>query len=281
LKTAIKRAVKRLIASSIAALGKLPLGRYVYEQAIHTALNRTAEVEHRGVRLTFAIANSLNKYRVDTFSSKEPETLQWIEAFAQGSVVWDVGANVGLYACYAAKARGCRVFAFEPSVFNLEALARNIFLNRLTQQITVIPLPLSDRLAISNLSLTSTEWGAALSTFGESYGHDGQPIRKVFEFATVGLSMVEAVNLLRIPYPDYVKIDVDGIEHLILSGGVPILRRVKGVLVEINDRFALQSDSAGKYLREAGLSLQEKRHAAHFDDDPGAARYTFNQIWSH
>lgn len=281
MKTAIKRVVKRLIVSSIAALGKFPLGRYVYEQVINTALNRTAEVEHRGVRLTFAVANSLNKYRVDTFSSKEPETLQWIDAFAQGSVVWDVGANVGLYACYAAKARGCRVFAFEPSVFNLEALARNIFLNRLTQQITVIPLPLSDRLAISNLSLTSTEWGAALSTFGESYGHDGQPIRKVFEFATVGLSMVEAVNLLGIPYPDYVKIDVDGIEHLILSGGVPILRRVKGVLIEINDRFALQSESAGKYLREAGLSLREKRHAAHFDSDPGAARYTFNQIWSH
>ncbi len=280
MKTAIKNAVKQLIGLSVAGLDKLAIGRYVYSQIIQSAVTRVAEVEHQGFKLTFSTANALNKFRVDTFSTKEPETLQWIDAIPRGSVVWDVGANVGLYACYAARARGCRVFAFEPSVFNLEALARNIFLNRLTEQITVVPLPLSDQLAVSNLSLTSTEWGAAMSTFGQTYGHDGETIQKVFEFSTIGLSMVDAVDLLKIPYPEYIKIDVDGIEHLILKGGVAILRRAKGVLVEINDRFAFQADSASQYLREAGLSLKEKRHADHFDSDPGAARYTFNQIWS-
>jgi hypothetical protein len=92
--------------------------------------------------------------------------------------------------------------------------------------------------------------------------------------------MVDAVEVLKIPYPEYIKIDVDGIEHLILKGGVPILRRAKSVLVEINDRFAFQADSASQYLQQAGLSLKEKRHADHFDSDPGAARYTFNQIWT-
>ena len=280
MKTAIKNAVKQLIGLSVAGLDKLAIGRYVYSQIIQSAVTRVGEVEHQGFKLTFSTANALNKFRVDTFSTKEPETLQWIDAIPRGSVVWDVGANVGLYACYAARARGCRVFAFEPSVFNLEALARNIFLNRLTEQITVVPLPLSDQLAVSNLSLTSTEWGAAMSTFGQTYGHDGETIQKVFEFSTIGLSMVDAVDLLKIPYPEYIKIDVDGIEHLILKGGVAILRRAKGVLVEINDRFAFQADSASQYLREAGLSLKEKRHADHFDSDPGAARYTFNQIWS-
>jgi hypothetical protein len=51
------------------------------------------------------------------------------------------------------------------------------------------------------------------------------------------------------------------------------------VLVEINDRFAFHADSASQYLREAGLSLKEKKHAEYFDSGPGAARYTFNQIW--
>ena len=279
MRTAIKKAVKQLIDLSVVALGKLAVGRYLYSQIIHSAVNRVGKVEHQGLKLVFSTANALNKYRVDTFSSKEPETLQWIDTIVRGSVVWDVGANVGLYACYAAKARGCRVFAFEPSVFNLEALARNIFLNRLTEQITVVPLPLSDVLAVSKFSMTSTEWGAALSTFGQSYGHDGEPIRKVFEFSTIGLSMVDAVELLKIPTPDYIKIDVDGIEHLILKGGVPVLQRAKSVLVEINDRFAFHADSASQYLREAGLSLKEKKHAEYFDSGPGAARYTFNQIW--
>src|ERR1700689_2479866 len=107
--------------------------------------------------MRFSVPNALNKYRVDPFSSKEPETLQWIDRIPRASVMWDVGANIGLYSCYAAKARGCRVFAFEPSVFNLEALARNIFLNRLTELITIVPLPLSDELAVSKFRMTSTD----------------------------------------------------------------------------------------------------------------------------
>ena len=279
MKIAIKNVLKRLIDASVAVLGKRAVGRYVYNQIIQSAVNRAAEIEHNECKLTFSTANALNRFRVDTFSTKEPETLRWIDTIPPGSILWDVGANVGIYACYAAKARGCRVFAFEPSVFNLETLARNIFLNQLTDRITVVPLPLSDELAVSKFSLTSTDWGAAMSTFAQSYGHDGEPIRKVFEFSTIGLSMADAVDLLRIPCPEYIKMDVDGIEHLILKGGLQILRRTKSVLVEINDRFAFQADSASQYLREAGLSLKEKKHADHFDCDPGAARYTYNQIW--
>jgi FkbM family methyltransferase len=280
LKALIKRAIKRLIDLWVTGLGNHAIGRYLYGQIVQSVVGRVAEVEHQGVRLTFSIANAMSKYRVDTFSTKEPETLEWIDRIPRGSVMWDIGANIGLYSCYAARTRDCRVFAFEPSVFNLEALARNIFLNELMARITVVPLPLSEELAVGRLGMTSTDWGAALSTFGQSYGHDGEPLRKVFEYPTLGLSMVDAVNLLRIPQPDYIKMDVDGIEHLILKGGIPILRGVRGVLVEINDRFAAQAESASKYLHEAGLSFKEKKHAAHFDSDPSAARNTFNQIWS-
>jgi FkbM family methyltransferase len=276
----LKAHIKRVIDGAVALVGATTLGRYCFERIMHSLWERAEQVEHRGCELTFSTANALNKYRADTFATKEPETLRWIERIPQGSVMWDVGANVGLYSCYAAKARSCRVFAFEPSVFNLETLARNLFLNRLTDQVTIVPLPLSDQLAVNKLRLTSTTWGSALSTFAQTFGHDGEPIRQVFEFSTLGLSMVDAVDRLKIPQPDYIKIDVDGIEHLILLGGMPILRRVRGVLVEINDGFVLQAEGASRCLREAGLSLQEKTHADCFDHALGAARRTFNQIWS-
>ena len=89
--------------------------------------------------------------------------------------------------------------------------------------------------------------------------------------------MVDAVNFLNIPQPDYIKMDVDGIEHLILKGGISILHKVKGLLVEINDNFAEQSENADLILREAGFSLIEKRHEDTFSFGP--AKYTFNQIW--
>ncbi len=260
-------------------MGTSSVGRYVYAQIIKNVMGQTQTVAHQGVDMIFSIPNALSAYRADSFSTKEPETIEWIDRIPRGAVVWDIGANVGLYTCYAAKARGCRVFAFEPSIFNLELLARNIFLNGLTDQATIVPLPLTDELAVSKLNMTSTEWGGALSTFGQGYGHDGKPIHKVFEFPTIGLSMVDAVNLLKISLPDYIKMDVDGIEHLILKGGMPILHKVKGILIEINDKFVDQANDASIYLQEAGLSLMEKRHADYFDSVSGAAKYTFNQIW--
>ncbi len=260
-------------------MGNNAAGRYLFGQIIDNTMARTQSLEHRGIKLTFSVPNALNRYRVDTFSTKEPETLQWIDQFPADSVVWDIGANVGLYSCYAAKARGCRVFAFEPSVFNLELLARNIFLNRLTERITIVPLPLCENLAVSNLGMTTTQWGGALSTFGHSFGHDGEPLDKAFEFPTVGISMADAVALLKIPQPDYVKMDVDGIEHLILKGGLSILRRIKEASIEINDQFTTQAMDARKYLEEAGLTFKEKKHADHFDLHTGPTGYTYNQIW--
>lgn len=277
LKKLIKAGIKKLIDWSVAVLGKTLPGRYVYAQIVGGAMSRTQTIDHQGTCLSFAVPNALNQYRVDTFSTKEPETLEWIDGIPEGSVVWDIGANVGLYACYAAKHRSCMVFAFEPSVFNLELLARNVFLNGLTEQVTLVPLPLTEVLAVSTLNMTTTEWGGALSSFGQDYGHDGQALNQVFKFPTIGLSMVDAVALLKIPQPDHIKMDVDGIEHLILKGGVPLLSRVKSILIEINDSFAVQANDASMYLQQAGLSLREKRHAEVFDT--GMAQNTFNQIW--
>lgn len=267
-----------MIDASVSLMGATAAGRYLFGRITANAMALTRTVEHRRVSLTFAVPNELALARAVTFSSKEPETLEWIESIPQGATLWDIGANVGLYTCYAAKARGCRVLAFEPSVFNLELLARNIFLNGLMDKIVIIPLPLSESLGVSRLNMTSTDWGGAMSTFGEAYGHDGRAMRKIFEFPTVGLSMVDAASLLKIPQPDYIKMDVDGIEHLILKGGGAVLRGVKGVLIEINDEFAAQAGGAAECLRQAGFVLKEKKRADFHQT--GAAEHTYNQIWA-
>jgi FkbM family methyltransferase len=279
LKSIIKIGLKKIIGWFVNHLDGSVVGRYIYAQILDSAMNRTQVVTYADVRLTFAIPNALNRYRSDTFSTKEPETLEWIDGIPSDAVLWDIGANVGLYSCYCAKQRGCRVYAFEPSVFNLELLARNIYLNGLTQSVTIVPLPLSESLTRSTLNMTSMDWGGALSTFDKGYGHDGEAIRKVFEFPTIGLSMTDAVKLLNIPVPDYIKMDVDGIEHLILKGGMDVLRKASEVLIEINDQFDEQANDANKYLLEAGFVLKEKRHAEYFDQQQGSGKHTFNQIW--
>ena len=97
-----------------------------------------------------SVPNELNYFRVNTFSSKEPETLDWIDTLKPGTVLWDIGANIGLYSVYAAK-RGLEVVSFEPSVFNLELLARNINLNHLEKEITIFSYPISEKNGLNTL----------------------------------------------------------------------------------------------------------------------------------
>jgi FkbM family methyltransferase len=278
LKTIAKAVARWGIDGLTAAMGATRAGRYAYERIIQNAMGSTRTVFHGSSKLVFSTPNALNLFRAETFSTKEPETLDWIDAMPRGSVVWDVGANVGLYACYAAKARGCRVFAFEPSVFNLELLARNVFLNDLTDLVTVVPIPLADSFAFGKFHMTSTLWGDALSTFGDDYGYDGKPLAKAFEYMMIGMSMRDAIDRLGIPTPDYVKMDVDGIEHKILKGGVDVLRSVRGVLVEINDDFRLQNEESTRWLSEAGLVLRKKKRWE--QSAGGAFGAVYNQIWS-
>lgn len=280
MKTQIKKVMKTVIRSLVDFTGRTRIGRYLFNQILCTAMERVHEISHNGLKLRFAAPNSLCDWRARTFSTKEPETLEWIDSIPEDSVLWDVGANIGLYSVYAAQRQHCRVWAFEPSVFNLELLARNIFVNGLTAQVCIVPVALSDSLGSSQMRMTTTEWGGALSTFGQDFGWDGEAIRQVFEFQTIGLSMEDAVQKLSIPQPEYIKMDVDGIEHFILKGGPSVLTRVKGVLIEVNDDFHEQADKCRSLLTQAGLVLMNKRHSEMIASNTNGFQNSYNQIWS-
>lgn len=230
-----------------------------------------------GSGLSFVTPTRLTRWRVDTLFTKEPETLEWIDSLPEEHVLWDIGANIGLYSCYAAATKGAKVFAFEPSVLNIELLARNVFESGLQDKVTIIPLPLTNVTGTNTFHLGIVEWGEAQSTFGEDYGFDGKPMMPEFEYSTLGVTGDIAVSQLGVPSPDYIKIDVDGIEHLILSGLSKVLGSVKGILVEINDEFHEQSTQSIKILTQAGFSLSLKTHSEEFET--GIFSATYNQIW--
>lgn len=279
MKVRLKNALKKAIHSLLIAGGKTRVGLYLYRQIAILSMGQVTAITHGEISMRFSVPNALCDWRARTFSEKEPETLEWIDAMPTGSILWDVGANIGLYSVYAAKKRECRVWAFEPSVFNLELLARNIFLNELVSQVCIAPFALSNQVASSQLSMTTTEWGGAMSTFGQDYGWDGETLNKVFEFQTIGLSLDDVSDALRIPRPDFIKMDVDGIEHLILSGGKDLLSDVKGILVEVNDGFREQAEACEKLLADAGLTLKGKLNSEMIGGSSPGFMHCYNQIW--
>ncbi|WP_423789764.1 FkbM family methyltransferase [Leptospira perolatii] len=273
----IKRLFFKLGSIAFSLLRLTTFGRGFLERILVSLMRNKATIVHNDITLTFAVPNQMNYFRIETFSSKEPETLEWIDAIPKNSILWDIGANVGLYTCYAIKSRNCKVYCFEPSVFNVELLARNIFMNNLVSKAVIVPLPLTSIVTESSLNMSSTDWGMSLSSFGQSYGHDGKELNKQFEFKTIGISMDQCITLLNLPSPDYIKMDVDGIEHLILKGGKKVLRKVKGIIIEINEEFEEQKKQSVALLKAAGLKFKEKRHADKFEN--GEFRNTYNQIW--
>jgi FkbM family methyltransferase len=271
LKLLVKNGLKNLAREVFRLLPRLPGGEYAFQQLLEASIQGHRSIVHKGMRLLFATPNALCRYRAESFSTKEPETLAWLESIPEGAVLWDIGANVGLYSVYAAKGNDVRVFAFEPSVFNLELLARNIFLNGLQERVTIVPVPLSHMLGASLFKMSTTSWGGALSTFGQDFDQHGGTLNSIFEYQTIGVTMDEAIRLLNIPAPRFLKIDVDGIEHFILRGGAETLKGVESVIIEIDDGFAEQAEESARYLQHAGLRLLRKCD--------GDASSQYNQWW--
>ena len=129
----------------------------------------------------------------------------------------------------------------------------------------------------NKLLMSSTDWGGACSTFGRNVGWDGDLIKDNFSYRIVGLSMDQVVSILQLPMPEFIKMDVDGIEHYILKGGNNILKNIKGILIEINDDFEEQSQTSKKILENSGFSMVKKLHAEWSNNT--ILENCYNQIW--
>ena len=83
--------------------------------------NRKQKIIHKKdqqseISLNLYTPNEMCKMRADTFSTKEPEILKWIDEHGSESSFWDIGANIGLYSLYYAKSKPGSVISFEPSI---------------------------------------------------------------------------------------------------------------------------------------------------------------------
>ena len=242
---------------------------YFLDKIIYSTLNRSINVKHNNLTISLQTPNSLCLWRSKTFSSKEPETLEWIDNFQNQSVFWDIGANIGLYTIYAAM-KGHKTFSFEPSFLNLETLSKNINLNKLENKVTIFPIALNDTTKISNLNLSNVEWGGAHSTFDKNIRWDGQDMNINLKYKTLGFKFDDLFNIYDLKFPNYVKIDVDGIEHLILEGGKRTLNNTKSILIEVSKEFNVQHDKVSGILQELGFQLTKEINLE---------KSAFNQIW--
>lgn len=193
-----------------------------------------------GSRVIFKTPNTLSLARVQTLYSKEPHTIAWLNGLAEGAVLLDVGANIGLYSLYAATARRCRVYAFEPESQNYGLLNRNIQANGLDDRITAFPCALSDRVGLDRLYLSRFETGGSCHSFAEEVDFNLKSRPSPFAQGCASWALDAAVAGGALPVPRYIKIDVDGFEHKVIAGARATLAGtgVEELLIEVNPHLA-------------------------------------------
>jgi FkbM family methyltransferase len=226
-------------------------------------------------RLWFFCPGSTPLWRAQTLLSKEPETIEWIDRFDADTVFWDIGANVGLYSLYAALRPNMTVLAFEPAAPNYYVLNRNIELNRMEGKVRAFSLAFSDTTRLDSLFLISSECGTALHRLGQAKDWQGRDFVPSLKQGTIGFSVDDFVERFQPPFPNYLKIDVDGLEGRIVQGAVKTLsdHRIRSVLVELDTGQVQLCERVIGALKAAGLALVAKRRAALFDKTEYASIY--------
>jgi len=235
-------------------------------------------------RVNFFTPNQITEWRVKSFFTKEPETLEWIDSFNSKKkiIFWDIGANIGLYSIYAAlKYSNIEVISFEPSSSNLRILSRNISINKLEEKIKINQFPLTNK-QNEYLIFEETEFveGWSMNTFGAGIDHEGKEIKPKNRYKIFGTSINYLIKNNILSIPNYIKIDVDGIEHLILDGAGDHLDNpeIRGMSIELNEDFKNQFDSVLKIMDKFNFKIKHKKHASMFDKSDKFSKF-FNYVF--
>lgn len=247
--------------------------------------NAYKKINILNTKTSFFIPNRLIEWRVDTFFTKEPETLEWIDGFEKKDnlIFWDIGANIGLYSIYnVIKNKNSVSISFEPSSSNLRVLTRNVSINKLENNIKVFPLPLTNKdnqFQIMNES--DFIEGGSLNSFGEKFNFEGKIFENKMNYQILGTSINYLIENNTLEIPDYIKIDVDGIEHFILEGASKYLenKKIKSLSIEINENFKEQYIKVMEIMKKSNFKVLHKKHNK--DLIPAESKYSkiFNYIF--
>jgi len=145
------------------------------------------------------------------------------------NVAYDVGAHIGLTALILAKGFGknTSVIAFEPSRENISSLASLLSANP-EIEVRAIPLALSDCVGEAEFYRFQ---GSSMGLLGAIAAKDSTKVRESDAEIVRTTTLDEFVFDEGHPAPEFIKIDVEGAESLVLTGGLQTISRYQPVLL--------------------------------------------------
>jgi FkbM family methyltransferase len=155
--------------------------------------------------------------------------MRLLGALERGCIVFDVGANVGLYTVPIGRKvqeMGGTVYAFEPVQSNYDHMRRALALNKLETTVRTYPVALGDEEGTVSLYLQSNDespTGNAVLVKGDIPAERGNTTARITRLDT----FVEEIG---IPGCHLIKVDVEGAEYMFLRGGAGFIQKHRPVI---------------------------------------------------
>ena len=225
--------------------------------ALVVSPKKTRNIVYDGKECLFNIPNSFVNWYVRNFRIFWKDEAQtqgfFLEKIRDNDVVYDVGANIGIYIVWFAKLFSLKqIVAFEPEAGNYSELLKNIGLNKL-KNVVALPIAASNRAGYESYYLQDEKEGNNSGFLGDYE----QPGRNFISKQTVRLETIDTlVDGGLILSPDVVLIDVDGGELSVLEGMGNSLRKCRIIAVEVSEDT---KDDVDRFLTGHNFKLTVKK----------------------
>jgi hypothetical protein len=116
-----------------------------------------------------------------------------------------------------------------------------------------------------------------MSSFAERHDHAGQEFVPSFRQGAVGYAIDDFIATFNPPFPNHLKIDVDGIEGRIVAGAKKTLAdpRLRSLSIELEADREDYTKGVLARLETIGLKLVSRRHADMFEGGPFGNVYNY------
>jgi len=212
-----------------------------------------------------SVVESSHPYRL--FDPYVPE--QIISKFCNlGSIVMDIGANMGEWSLHMAKMVGGngRVFSFEPIPSMVQALEKTIAINNFSQ-VSISECAISNKTGHSQFSIPFDKDNQAIPSWsrlvlGEEFATPKWIDNPWAKVATTKTIEVQTTTLDRftseksITKLDFIKIDVEGHEKYVIEGGQKTLKTLKpAIILEAANEETADREIIADQLRKLNYKL--------------------------
>ncbi|MEO8660329.1 MAG: FkbM family methyltransferase [Bryobacteraceae bacterium] len=167
-------------------------------------------------------------------------------------VVWDIGANVGLFAFSAAAKAGAggTILAVEADAWLVNLLMRSSGIqDSMSAPVRVLSAAVSDSIGVASFHIAGR--GRASNHLDGLQNSQAGGTQQIQSVLTVTLDWL----LNHFPPPNLVKIDVEGAESLVLAGAERLLSQIRPrILCEVN---AKSTEAVTKVFKHYGYLLED------------------------